>query len=152
MNLTPKEKNTVKAVFVELLIKPYRELNTFLGHTTIVEMAKLYYKLRYEKYCEDRGIRFEDMTEIDFLYADDEIRREETKEQKMKRFDTLTEEAKEVFYKTLEAAKVRGRSDFRCGLIDCAFCPFDNERDSCYQYRTVEEWEDWVIEEVEEGN
>lgn len=61
MNLTPKEKNTVKAVFAGLLIKPYRELNTFLGHTTIVEMAKLYYKLRHEKYCEDRGIRFEDI-------------------------------------------------------------------------------------------
>ena len=73
MNLTPKEKSTVKAVFAELLNKPYCELNNFLGHITIVEMAKLYYKLRYEKYCEDRGIRFEDMTGTDFLYADDEM-------------------------------------------------------------------------------
>lgn len=70
----------------------------------------------------------------------------------MKRFDTLTEEAKEVFYKTLEAAKVHGRSDFRCGFIDCEFCPFDHDFDSCTQYRTVKEWQDWAIEEVEEGN
>ena len=70
----------------------------------------------------------------------------------MKRFDTLTEEAKAVYHKTLELAKVRGRIDFRCGLMDCEFCPFDDERDSCSQYRTVEEWLDWAIEEVEEVN
>lgn len=69
----------------------------------------------------------------------------------MKRFDTLTEEAKAVFSETLDVAKVRGRSDFRCGLLlDCALCPFDDERSSCSKYRTVEEWLDWAIEEIEE--
>lgn len=69
----------------------------------------------------------------------------------MKRFDTLTEEAKALYHKTLELAKVHGRSDFRCGLLlDCALCPFDDESDSCLQRRTVEEWLDWAIEEVEE--
>ncbi len=73
MNLTPKEKNTVKAVFAELLKKPYSKLNGFLGDMTISEMKTIYLKLRYEKYCADRGIRFEDMTEIDFMYADEEM-------------------------------------------------------------------------------
>ena len=73
MNLTTKEKRTVKAVFAKLLEKPYYELNSFLGSITIDEMETLYLKLKYEKYCEDHDIRFEDMTEIDFLYADDEM-------------------------------------------------------------------------------
>lgn len=73
MNLTPKEKRTVKAVFAELMKKPYSELNRFLGSITVDEMRTLYLKLRYEKYCDDHDIRFEDMTEIDFLYADDEM-------------------------------------------------------------------------------
>lgn len=68
----------------------------------------------------------------------------------MKRIDTLTEEAKAVYYETLELAKVHGRSDFRCGSIYCCFCPFNDDRDSCIQCRTVEEWLDWAIEEVEE--
>lgn len=66
----------------------------------------------------------------------------------MKRFDTLTKEAKAKYSKTLEVAKVRGISDFRCGVLNCALCPFDHERNSCYQYRTLEEWQDWAIEEV----
>lgn len=73
MNLTPKEKRTVKAVFAKLLEKPYYELYHLLGNITVDEMRILYLKLRYEKYCEDHDIIFEDMTEIDFLYADDEM-------------------------------------------------------------------------------
>ena len=71
--------------------------------------------------------------------------------EKMKRFDTLTEEAKAAFSETLEVAKVHGKSDFRCGLlVDCALCPFDTDLDFCSQYRTLEEWQDWAIEEVGE--
>lgn len=71
----------------------------------------------------------------------------------MKRFDTLTEEAKAAYSETLEVAKVHGRSGFSCGLlVDCALCPFDGESDSCFQRRTVEEWQNWAIEEIEEDN
>lgn len=38
MKLTANEKRTVKAVFGELLKKPYSELNCFLGSLTIEEM------------------------------------------------------------------------------------------------------------------
>lgn len=69
MTLTHEEKMTVLAVFGELLRKPDRELNTFLGSMTIEEMHKLYGKLHYEDYCEEHGIKYEDMTEEDFIDA-----------------------------------------------------------------------------------
>ena len=46
MNLTTKEKRTVKAVFAKLLEKPYYELNSFLGSITVDEMRTLYLKLK----------------------------------------------------------------------------------------------------------
>lgn len=73
MKLTANEKRTVKAVFGELLKKPYSELNCFLGSITIEEMQTLYSKLRYEQYCEDHGINYADMTEDDFISADEDI-------------------------------------------------------------------------------
>ncbi len=69
MTLTLEEKRTVRAVFGELLRKPYGELNSYLGSVTIKEMRRLYSKLSYEDYCEERGIRYEDMTEEDFIDA-----------------------------------------------------------------------------------
>ena len=72
MKFTADEKRTIKAVFGELLKKPYSEINTFLGSLTIEEMQKLYSKLRYEQYCDERGIKFEDMTEDDFISAEEE--------------------------------------------------------------------------------
>ena len=72
MNLTDNEKRTVRAVLGELLKKPYKELNTFLGSLTIQEMQILYNKMKYEKYCEEHGIRYEDMTENDFIQAYEE--------------------------------------------------------------------------------
>lgn len=74
--LTENEKRTVKAVFGELLKKPYSELNCFLGCLTIDEMQKLYLKLRHEQYCDNRGINFEDMTEDDFIAAEEEMANE----------------------------------------------------------------------------
>ena len=71
MELTSDEKRTVKAVFSELLKKPYSELNCFIGSLTIKEMQKLYSKLRYEEYCDERGINYEDMTEDDFISAEE---------------------------------------------------------------------------------
>ena len=55
-----------------MLKKPYSELNCFLGSITIKEMQKLYSKLRYEQYCDDRGIKYEDMTEDDFISAEED--------------------------------------------------------------------------------
>lgn len=72
MKLSENEKRTVKAVFGELLKKPYSELNCFLGSLTIEEMKKIYSKLRYEQYCDNRGIKYEDMIEDDFISAEEE--------------------------------------------------------------------------------
>ena len=69
MKLTENEKRTVLAVFGELLKKPYGELNEFLGSLTIQEMQKLYYKLKYDDYCQEHGIAYENMTEEDFIDA-----------------------------------------------------------------------------------
>ena len=68
----------------------------------------------------------------------------------MKRIDTLTEEAIEAFLKTLEMSGVCGESRYECGFLDCALCPFDNERSSCSKYRTLKEWLAWAAEEIEE--
>lgn len=76
MRLTANEKRTVKAIFGELLKKRYSELNCFLGSITIEEMQKLYSKLRYEQYCDEHGISYEDMTEDDFILAEEEIANE----------------------------------------------------------------------------
>lgn len=67
MTLTKEEKRTVLAVFDELAKMKYSDLNTFLGSITIKEMMALRQKLEYEEYCENHGIRYEDMTEDDFI-------------------------------------------------------------------------------------
>ena len=64
--MTKEEKNVILAVFTELLNKPYSELNTFLGSETIKRMQELRSKLRFEDFCKERGIRYEDMTDEDF--------------------------------------------------------------------------------------
>lgn len=69
MTLTKKEKIVVLAVFDELNKKRNAELNMYLGSETIKEMRTLYDKLRYEEYCERRGITYEEMTEEDFIDA-----------------------------------------------------------------------------------
>lgn len=69
MTLTKKEKRVVLAVFGELNKKRDAELNMYLGSETIKEMRTLYNKLRYEEYCERRGITYEEMTEEDFIDA-----------------------------------------------------------------------------------
>ena len=69
MTLTKKEKRVVLAVFGELNKKRDTELNMYLGSETIKEMRTLYDKLRYEEYCERRGITYEEMKEEDFIDA-----------------------------------------------------------------------------------
>ena len=69
VNLTENEKRTVLAVFDSLVKLDYGELNKFLGSITIMEMQSLYYKLHYEPYCIRHNIRYEDMTDDDFVDA-----------------------------------------------------------------------------------
>ena len=59
-------------MFGELLKKPYSELNCFLGSLTIKEMQTLHSKLRYEQYCDERSMNYEDMTEDDFISTEEE--------------------------------------------------------------------------------
>lgn len=69
----------------------------------------------------------------------------------MKRIDTLTEEAKAVYLKTLKTAKAYGRSEFECGILACDDCPLSvNHGNSCMDLRTEEEWLAWAAEEIEE--
>ena len=68
MILTNKEVRTLKAVLYDLVttFQDY-ELNRFMGSETIKEMKALQQKLYYNDYCEEHGIRYEDMTEDDFM-------------------------------------------------------------------------------------
>lgn len=73
MEMTNREKQVVLAVFDALCKQDDRHLNTFLGSETIREMHSLCEKLRYDDYCKERGIKYEDMTEDDFVDAYGEI-------------------------------------------------------------------------------
>ena len=72
MLLNEDEVRTVRAVFFELLCKPYKELNTYLGSITIKEMQTLYSKMRYHGWCDKHDISYEDMTEEDYLSAEED--------------------------------------------------------------------------------
>ena len=68
MELTNKEVKTLKAVLYDLVATfTDDEMNKFMGSETIKEMKALQQKLYYSDYCEEHGIRYEDMTEDDFM-------------------------------------------------------------------------------------
>lgn len=68
MELTNREVKTLKAVLYDLVITfTDEEMNKFMGSETIKEMKALQQKLYYSDYCEEHGIRYEDMTEDDFM-------------------------------------------------------------------------------------
>ena len=70
MILTDAELQTVQAVFNDCLMRfTSSELNTFIGSETIQNMQKLHRKLSHRDYCERHNIRFEDMTDEDFMQA-----------------------------------------------------------------------------------
>ena len=69
LTLTADEKRTVLAVFDDLMHLPYSEVNRFVGSLTIQDMQKLYSKLKYEGYCEQHHIKYEDMTADDYEAA-----------------------------------------------------------------------------------
>lgn len=68
----------------------------------------------------------------------------------MRRIDAMTPKAREAFLKTLEISGVYEEGRYECGFLDCALCPFDDERSSCSKYRTLKEWLAWAAEEIEE--
>lgn len=68
MELTNREVKTLKAVLYDLVTTfTDDEMNKFMGSETIKEMKALQQKLYYSDYCEEHGIRYEDMTEDDFM-------------------------------------------------------------------------------------
>ena len=66
----------------------------------------------------------------------------------MKRIDTLSEEAKAVYLKTIEMAKVYGVSEWECGILDCDICPFNENFNPCTVECSKEECIAWAEEEV----
>lgn len=71
--LTPKEKRTVYEFFAFVLDKPDSELHSFIGSETLSNAKKLFRKLQLEEWCKEHGKRFENMTEDDFMNADEEM-------------------------------------------------------------------------------
>ncbi len=68
MELTNREVKTLKAVLYDLVTTfTDEEMNKFMRSETIEEMKALQQKLYYSDYCEKHGIRYEDMTEDDFM-------------------------------------------------------------------------------------
>ena len=78
--MTGKEKRIVMAVFGALLHEhTWNELNAApfsLGSITIDEMQDVYNHLKYEDYCKKNGITYEQMTEDDFMWYEEEKARE----------------------------------------------------------------------------
>lgn len=70
MTLSERELQTVQAVFNDCLMRfTDDDLHTFIGSETLKDMKNLYSKIRYRDYCERHNIKFEDMTEEDFMRA-----------------------------------------------------------------------------------
>ena len=67
MTLTARESTMLLGILDDLLRKPYNEINQWLGSETIVDMATLAHKMRYNDYCIEHDKHYEDLTEDDFL-------------------------------------------------------------------------------------
>lgn len=78
--MTDREKRIVMAVFGALLHEhTWSELNAApfsLGSLTIDEMQDVYNHLKYEDYCKKNRITYEQMTEDDFIWYEEEKARE----------------------------------------------------------------------------
>ena len=66
----------------------------------------------------------------------------------MKRIDTLSDEVKAVYLKTLEVAKIYGESEWVCGRLDCDICPFNENFTPCTVEHSKEEWVAWAEKDV----
>ena len=72
---------------------------------------------------------------------------------KLKRVETLTDEALIIYVNTLNMAELYGASDWECGSLDCDMCPFNHEKDCLnviYKERNLKEWLKWGLEEVQD--
>lgn len=71
MELNERQQKIVRAVFEELI---YRcdKVHYMFGSETIEEMADIARRIRHEPYCKRHGIKYEDMTDDDFLREYDE--------------------------------------------------------------------------------
>ena len=63
----------VWSVFCELANLPRNELRQMFGTDAAKEICQLAGELRYYDYCDQRGIKYEDMTEEDFVRAYEEM-------------------------------------------------------------------------------
>lgn len=75
----------------------------------------------------------------------------------MKRFEKFSPTVTKAFLLTLDIAHEKGRSSFYCfdsqfGYLMCGDCPFGTncKQNGGLKIRTVDEWLDWALEEVEE--
>lgn len=70
---TEDEIRTIHSVFYSLVKRfTWEELNYFIPSITIDEMLTLEQKLEYRDYCNKYNIKFENMTEDDFITACEE--------------------------------------------------------------------------------
>ena len=60
------EARVIWSVFCELTNLPSGELRQLFGSNAAKEICELAAKLRYYDYCDQYGIKYEDMTEADF--------------------------------------------------------------------------------------
>ena len=72
----------------------------------------------------------------------------------MKRYETLTTEAKKQISKTLDLTLRYGISHaFDCDEMSCDECPFHKRMTTCDEQgsevrRTFNEWVEWLMEEI----
>ena len=94
-NFTRNDERLIEGVFCELLKMDYHKLNTILGSLTIQEVQSLYSRLHYNDYCERYGIKYEEMTDEDYIRAyeeEEEVRYQLAKEAREAEEAMLAEE------------------------------------------------------------
>lgn len=87
---TRDDERLIEGVFGELLRMPYSKLNTILGSLTIQEVQNLHSRLHYNYYCERHGVKYEEMTDEDYIRAYEE--EEEERYQRVKEAREAEEE------------------------------------------------------------
>lgn len=73
MEITDTEKRTLEAVLNRMFSKQYVEISEYMNTSELCYVFHFWKKLRYEQYCENRGISYEDMTVEDFAQAEKEL-------------------------------------------------------------------------------
>lgn len=81
-NFNRDEERLVFVVLDELMKMGYKKLNSFFGTLTIEDIQLLHSKLHYNDYCERHGVKYEEMTDEDYIRAYEE--EEEERYQRVK--------------------------------------------------------------------